>query len=102
MDSRKSHLEEDKEGFTGRAGYDPRGSSVTDLPSIPRIKGKRIILEGNCEIPGAENMEECQPFSSQAPEPSSFPSCNLEKLLPCPSGPHLPNSAFLSQSPTVN
>ena len=47
-------------------------------------------------------MEECQPFSSQPPEPSSFPSCNLEKLLPSPSGPHLPNLAFLSQSPTVN
>ena len=56
--SRKSHLEEDKGGFTGRAGYDPRGSSVTDSPSIPRIRGKGIILEGNCEILGAENMEE--------------------------------------------
>ena len=102
MDSRKSHLEVDKGGFTGRAGYDPRGSSVTDSPSIPRIRGKGIILEGNCEIPGTENREESQPFSSQPPEPYSFPFYNLEKHLPSPSGPHLPNSAFLSQSPTVN
>ena len=102
VDSRKSHFEEDKEGFTGRAGYDPRGSSVTGSPSIPRIRGKGIILEGNCEIPGAENMEESQPFSSQPPEPSCFPFYNLEKLLPSPSCPHLPNSAFLSQSSMVN
>ncbi|WKA03031.1 hypothetical protein VitviT2T_021169 [Vitis vinifera] len=47
-------------------------------------------------------MEESQPFSSQPPELYSFPFCNLEKHLPSPSGPHLPNSAFLSQSPTVN
>ncbi|RVX18883.1 Retrovirus-related Pol polyprotein from transposon RE2 [Vitis vinifera] len=45
-------------------------------------------------------MEESQPFSSQPPELYSFPFCNLEKHLPSPSGPHLPNSAFLSQSPT--
>ena len=47
-------------------------------------------------------MEESQPFSSQPLEPSSFPFCNLEKLSLSPSGPHLPKSAFLSQSPTVN
>ena len=62
MDSQKSHLEEDKGGFTGQAGYDPRGSSVTDSPSIPRIRGKGIILEGNCEIPGTENREEKSAF----------------------------------------
>ena len=59
-------------------------------------------MEGNCEILGAENMEKSQPFSSQPPEPSSFPFCNLKKLLPSPSGPHLLQSAFLSQSHTVN
>ena len=58
VDSWKSLFKEDKEGFTGRAGYDPRGFSVTSSPSIPRIRGKGIILEGNCEILGAENMEE--------------------------------------------
>ena len=47
-------------------------------------------------------MEKSQPFSSQPPEPSSFPFCNLKKLLPSPSGPHLLQSAFLSQSHTVN
>ncbi|RVW83935.1 hypothetical protein CK203_042060 [Vitis vinifera] len=72
----------------------------TGSPSIPRIRGKGIILEGNCEILGAENMEKSQPFSSQPPEPSSFPFCNLKKLLPSPSGPHLLQSAFLSQSHT--
>ena len=99
-DSRNSHLKEDIEGFTGRVGYDPRGSSVTDLPFIPRIKGKGLIFEGNCEILGVENMEVCQPFSSQPPESSSFPSCSLEMPLPSPSGPHLPNLVSLSQSPT--
>ena len=102
MDSRKSQLEDDKGGFTGRAGYDPCGSSVTESPSIPRTRGKEIILEGNCEIPGVENLEVSQPFSSQPPEPYPYPSCNLEKNIPCPSGPHLPNSEFLSQSPSVN
>ena len=101
-DSRNSHLEEDKEGFTGRVGYDPRGSSVTDLPFIPRIRGKGIIFEGNCKISGAENMEVHQPFSSQPPESSYFPSCSLEMLLPSPFGPYLPNSVSLSQSSTVN
>ena len=79
-DSRNSHLEEDKEGFTGRVGYNPHGSSVTNLPFIPRIRGKGIIFEGNCKISGAENMEVRQPFSSQPPESSYFPSCSLEML----------------------
>ncbi|RVW45741.1 hypothetical protein CK203_094977 [Vitis vinifera] len=39
MDSQKSQLEDDKGGFTGRAGYDPYGSSVTESPSIPRTRG---------------------------------------------------------------
>ena len=102
MDSRKSQLEDDKGGFTGRAGYDPCGSSVTKSPSIPRTRGKEIILGGNCEIPGVENLEESQPFSSQPPEPYSSPFCNLEKNLLSPSSPHLPNSEFLSQFPSVN
>ena len=102
MDSRKSQLEDDKRGFTGRAGYDPCGFSVTESPSIPRTRGKEIILEGNCEIPRVENLEESQSFSFQPPEPYSSPFCNLEKHMPSPSDPHLPNSKFLSQSPSVN
>ena len=47
-------------------------------------------------------MEVGQPFSSQPPESSSFPSCSLEMLFLSPSGSHLPNSVSLSQSPTVN
>ncbi|RVX07622.1 hypothetical protein CK203_025240 [Vitis vinifera] len=39
---------------------------------------------------------------SGPPEPYSSPFCNLEKHLPSPSGPHLPNSEFLFQSPSVN
>ncbi|RVW69351.1 Transposon TX1 uncharacterized 149 kDa protein [Vitis vinifera] len=102
MESQKSQLKDDKGGFTGRAGYDPCGSSVTVSPSIPRTRGKEIILGGNCEIPGVENLEVSQSFSSQPPEPYPYPSCNLEKNLPCPSGPHLPYSEILSQSPSVN
>ncbi|RVW96958.1 hypothetical protein CK203_032310 [Vitis vinifera] len=80
MDSRKSQLEDDKGGFTGRAGYDPCGSSVTKSPSIPRTRGKEIILGGNCEIPGVENLEESQSFSSQPPEPYSSPFCDVGPL----------------------
>ncbi|RVW77181.1 hypothetical protein CK203_043307 [Vitis vinifera] len=69
MESRKSQLKEDKGGFTGRAGYDPGSSSVTVSPSIPRTRGKDIILGGNCEVPGVESLEVSQPFSSQPPEP---------------------------------
>ena len=47
-------------------------------------------------------MEVCQPSPSQPPESSSFPSCSLESPLSSPSGPHLPNSVSLSQSPTEN
>ncbi|KAL6343073.1 hypothetical protein AAG906_017885 [Vitis piasezkii] len=65
-------------------------------------EGKGLIFEGICEIPGAKNMEVCQPSPSQPPESSSFPSCSLESPLSSPSGPHLPNSISLSQSPTKN
>ena len=84
MESRKSQLKEDKGGFMGQAGYDPGSSSVTMSPSIPRTRGKEIILGGYCEIPGVENLEESQSFSSQPPEPYSSPFCNLEKHLPSP------------------
>ena len=83
-------------------GSNLRGSSVTDLPSIPKIRGKGLIFEGICEIPRVENMEVCQPFPSQPPKSSSFPSCSLELPLLSPSGPHLPSSVSLSQSPTEN
>ena len=102
MDLRDSHFEEDKEGFLGRVGSDLRGSSVIDLPSSSEIKGKGLIFEGICEIPGVENMEVCLPFPSQPPESSFIPSCSLELPLPSPSGPHLPSSVSLSQSPTEN
>ncbi|RVW66273.1 hypothetical protein CK203_065986 [Vitis vinifera] len=80
MESRKSQLKEDKGGFTGRAGYDPGSSSVTVSPSIPRTRGKEIILGGNCEVPGVENLEVSQPFSSQPPEPYPSPSCDVGPL----------------------
>ena len=83
-------------------GSDLRGSSVTDLPSIPKIRGKGLIFEGICEIPRAKNMEVCLPFPSQPPESSSFPSCSLKLPFPSPSGPHLPSSVSLSQSPMEN
>lgn len=71
-------------------------------PSIPRTRGKDIILGGNCEVPGVESLEVSQPFSSLPPEPYPSPSCNMVMNLPCPSGPHLPYSEILSQSPSVN
>ncbi|RVW21770.1 LINE-1 retrotransposable element ORF2 protein [Vitis vinifera] len=101
MESRKSQLKEDKGGFTGRAGYDPGSSSVTVSPSIPRTRGKDIILGGNCEVPGVESLEVSHLFLLSHPSLIS-PSCNLAMNLPCPSGPHLPYSEILSQSPSVN
>ena len=47
-------------------------------------------------------MEVCLPFPSQPLESSSIPSYSLELPLPSPSGPHLPSSVSLSQSPTEN
>ena len=47
-------------------------------------------------------MEVCLPFPSQPLESSSIPSCSLELPLLSPSGPHLPSSVSLSQSPTEN
>ena len=47
-------------------------------------------------------MEVCLSFPSQPPKSSSFPSCSLELPLLSPSGPHLPSSVSLSQSPTEN
>ncbi|RVW66519.1 hypothetical protein CK203_064981 [Vitis vinifera] len=67
-----------------------------------RSAGKGLIFEGICEIPGARNLEVCQPSPSQPPESSSFPSCSLDSPLSSPFGPHLPNSVPLSQSPTEN
>ena len=86
----------------GQTGYDPGSSSVTVSPSIPRTRGKDIILGGNCEVPGVESLEVSQSFSSQPPESHPSPSYNLALNLPCPFSPHLPNSEILTQSPSVN
>ena len=96
------HFEEDIEGFLGRVESDLRGSSVTDLPSNPEIRGKGLIFEGICEIPGVENMEVCQSSPSQSLEYAFHPSCGLALPLPSPSGPDLPSLISLSQSPTKN
>ena len=94
--------DEVKEGLTGRVGFDPRGSSNMVSPSNSIIRGKGLIFEGICEIPGAKNLEVCQPSLSQPPESSFFPSCSPDSPLTSPSGPHLPNSVPLPQSPTEN
>ena len=96
VDPRNPYFEEDKEGFLGRMGSDLRGSAVIDLPYSSEIRGKGLIFEGICEIPGVENMEVCLSFPSQPPESSSIPSCSLELPLSSPSGPHLPSSVSLS------
>ncbi|RVW35852.1 hypothetical protein CK203_084592 [Vitis vinifera] len=89
-----------KGGLLGRAGLDPRGYSVMGSPSNPIIRGKGLIFEGFCEIPGAKILEVCQPSSSQTPESPFLPSCSPVSPLTNPSGPILPNSVPLSQSPT--
>ncbi|RVW24931.1 hypothetical protein CK203_079543 [Vitis vinifera] len=90
--------EEDKEGLTDdgvRSSWLFRhGFTFNSI-----IRGKGLIFEGICEIPGAKNLEVCQPSPSQPPESSSFPSCSLDSPLSSPSGPHLPNLVPLSQSP---
>ena len=89
-----------KGGLSGRAGLDPRGYSVMGSPSNPIIRGKGLIFEGFCEIPGAKILEVCQPSSSQTPESLFLPSCSPVSPLMNPCGPILPNSVPLSQSPT--
>ncbi|RVW16134.1 hypothetical protein CK203_074324 [Vitis vinifera] len=46
-----------KGGLTGRVGFDPRGYSVMGSPSNSIIRGKELIFEAFCEIPGAKNLE---------------------------------------------
>ncbi|RVW94236.1 LINE-1 retrotransposable element ORF2 protein [Vitis vinifera] len=46
-----------KGGLTGRVGFDPRGYSDMGSPSNSIIRGKGLIFEGFCEIPGAKNLE---------------------------------------------
>ena len=93
---------EDKKGLTGRVGFDPRGSSDMVSPSNSIIRGKGLIFEGICEIPGGRNWEVSQSSPSQPPESFSFPSYSMDSSLLSPFGPHLPNSVPLSQSPTEN
>ncbi|RVX22971.1 Transposon TX1 uncharacterized 149 kDa protein [Vitis vinifera] len=64
-----------KGGLSGRAGLDPRGYSVMGSPSNPIIRATRV---------------------------SFFSSCSPDAPLTNPSGPILPNSVPLSQSPTEN
>ncbi|RVW62762.1 hypothetical protein CK203_060223 [Vitis vinifera] len=73
-----------KGGLTGRVGFDPRGYSDMGSPSNSIIRGKGLIFEGFCEIPGAKNLEVCQPSPSQPPESPSFPSCSPDSPLRIP------------------
>ncbi|RVW28582.1 Retrovirus-related Pol polyprotein from transposon RE2 [Vitis vinifera] len=82
MDSQKSHLEEDKGGFTGQAGYDPRGSSVTDSPSIRRIRGGVGSLHF-VGIPVHVEEENQRAFSNQLFE-SSTPRKSSNLMLGSP------------------
>ena len=99
---RNPHFEEGKEGFLGQVGSDLRGSSVTNSPSSPEIRGKGPNFERICEMPGVENLEVCLYSPSQPPESSSIPSCGLTLSLSSPSGPDLPSLVSLSQSPMEN
>ena len=62
--TRKSFFEEDREGFLGRVGFDPRGPSVTFLPSSLEIRGKGLNFLGNCGLSVAENVEVISSASS--------------------------------------
>ncbi|KAJ9685290.1 hypothetical protein PVL29_017350 [Vitis rotundifolia] len=99
---RITHEAEIKEGSSGRVGFDLRGSSVMDSPSSPETRGKGLIFEGSCELPGGENLEVSLSSPSQPPESPSFPSHGQAFLLSCPPGPDLPKSVSLSQSPMEN
>ena len=98
----KPYFEEDKEGFLGRVGSDLRGSSVTNLPSNPEIRGKGLSFKGNCGMLVVENMEVCQSSPSQSLEYAFHPSCGLALPLLSPSGLDLLSSVFHSQSPMEN
>ncbi|RVW70580.1 hypothetical protein CK203_060647 [Vitis vinifera] len=70
-------------GFRDRISDGMRNQRESSLsPSFVKEQGKGLIFEGICEIPRVENMEVCQPFPSQPPKSSSFPSCSLELPLP--------------------
>ena len=96
------HFEEDKEGFLGRVGSYLCGSSVIDLPSNPKIRGKWLNFKGNCEMSVVENLEVCMSSPSQSPASFSNPSCGLTLPLPNPSGPDLLSSVSHSESPMEN
>ncbi|KAJ9685292.1 hypothetical protein PVL29_017352 [Vitis rotundifolia] len=75
-----------KEDTSASLGFDPRGYSDMVSPFNSITRGKGLIFEGICEIPGAKNLEVCQPFSSQPPESPSFPFCSPDSPLTNPSG----------------
>ncbi|RVW90394.1 hypothetical protein CK203_045761 [Vitis vinifera] len=99
---RRGHLGEPREvkgGLTGRVGFDPRGYSDMGSPSNSIIRGKGLIFEGFCEIPGAKNLEVCQPSFLSHPSHLLFPSCSPDSPLTNPSGPH---SSQFSPSSSVS
>ncbi|RVW35203.1 hypothetical protein CK203_101905 [Vitis vinifera] len=72
--------DEVKEGLTGRVGFDPRGSSNMVSPSNSIIRGKGLIFEGICEIPGAKNLEENQYALSNQMTESFTPKESIFRL----------------------
>ncbi|RVW91468.1 Transposon TX1 uncharacterized 149 kDa protein [Vitis vinifera] len=52
-------------GLSGQVGFDPRGYSDMGSPSNSIIRGKGLICEGFCEIPGAKNLESLPQYPSE-------------------------------------
>ncbi|KAJ9687807.1 hypothetical protein PVL29_013850 [Vitis rotundifolia] len=85
------HSDENKEGFLGRVGSDPRGSAVMVMPSTPIIRGKGLRFMGNCGLLVAENLEVTPSSSFQSPSSYFPPSCGFNSSFLSPSTPILPS-----------
>ncbi|KAJ9705620.1 hypothetical protein PVL29_003607 [Vitis rotundifolia] len=96
------YSDEDKEGFLGRVGSDPRGSAVMVLHSTPKIRGKGLRFMGNCGLLVAENLEVTPSSPFQSPSSYFPPSCGFTSSFLSPSAPDLPNSDIQSLNPLEN
>ncbi|KAJ9685132.1 hypothetical protein PVL29_017244 [Vitis rotundifolia] len=96
------HSDENKEGFLGRVGSDPRGSAVMVLPSTPIIRGKGLRFMGNCGLLVAENLEVTPSSSFQSPSSYFPPSYGFNSSFLSPSTPILPSPDIQSLNSLEN
>ncbi|KAJ9693367.1 hypothetical protein PVL29_012220 [Vitis rotundifolia] len=96
------YSDENKEGFLGRVGSDPRGSAIMVLPSTPKIRGKGLRFMGNCGLLVAENLEVTPSSSFQSPSSYFPPSCGFNSSFLSPSTPILPSPDIQSLNSLEN